>query len=197
MLKIISPNSGWVEVIVGPMFSGKSDELIRRLHLASIGKKRVICFKPAIDNRFSDNKVVSRTGAEVESISVPSGSVWSNDSVLFNIKWEDYDVVGFDEIQFFNPDVCVFIEKLAGAGKRVMVSGLDVDYNNQPFECSSLIAARAEFVDKLSAVCSVCGGLASRTFRKVKSTERVIVGDKDMYEARCRKCYSDGLFLKD
>jgi thymidine kinase len=177
------------------MFSGKSDELIRRLNLAFIGKKKVICFKPSIDNRFSETKIVSRTGAEIDSISVPGGSVWSTHSVLMNTDWEQYDVIGFDEIQFFNPDVCVFIEKLAGAGKRVIVSGLDLDYNNVPFEITSLVAARAEFVDKLSAVCSVCGGLASRTFRKVDSKERVVVGDK-IYEARCRKCYSEGMFEK-
>jgi thymidine kinase len=191
MLKIISPNSGWVEVIVGPMFSGKSDELIRRLHLASIGKKRVICFKPAIDNRFSDNKVVSRTGAEVESISVPSGSVWSNDSVLFNIKWEDYDVVGFDEIQFFDNSVVLLIEYLAGKGKRVIASGLDTDFNDVPFEVSSTLMAKSDFVDKLSAVCFLCGESASKTYRLSYSKERIVVGD-NIYEARCRRCFYDG-----
>lgn len=197
MPKIISSNNGWVEVILGPMFSGKSDELIRRLNLASIGKKRVICFKPAIDNRFSENKVVSRTGAEIECVSVPSGSVWSNDSVLLNIKWEDYDVVGFDEIQFFDESVVLLVEHLANNGKRVIMSGLDTDFNDIPFTVSSTLAAKADFVDKFGAVCCLCGGYASKTYRLSYSKERILVGD-NIYEARCRKCFYDGKgVLKD
>lgn len=190
MPRFVPYNRGWIEVITGPMFSGKSEELIRRLIRAKIAGQKIIAYKPSIDNRFSENKIVSRSGAEIECENINL----DNDDIdfLFHQKKSelDKDVYAFDEAQFFFPvtlsRVC---EHLADLGKRVIVCGLGCDYKNEPFNTMSYIMAKAEFVDKISAICIDCGDMATRTARTTKSTDRVVIGDTETYKAVCRKCH--------
>lgn len=178
---------GWVEAIVGPMYSGKSAELIRRLNLASIGKQRVVAFKPDIDIRFSSTDIVSRTGAKIECLPISTSSA---EATFNKINWDLYDVVGFDEIQFFGGYLIHICDTLASSGKRVVVAGLDTDFTGKPFETTIGLLCSAEYVEKVLAVCMVCGGPAGRTFRTNSSVvDRVAVGDTELYEARCRHCF--------
>lgn len=175
-------DTGWIEVIAGCMFSGKTEELIRRIRRAQIAKQSVKIFKPKIDNRYSENKIVSHSEQ-----SLPSEVVSSAQEILELSK--DAQVIGIDEAQFYDNDLVEVCNKLADDGKRVIVAGLDQDYRGVPFEPMPQLLAIAEYITKTLAICVNCGNPADRTQRKVKSTDRVLVGAADSYEARCRKCH--------
>ena len=176
--------TGWIEVIAGSMFSGKSEELIRRVRRAQIARQRVQVFKPAVDDRFGREAIVSHSEMSLPSVSVESAAA------LFEHIDAETQVVGIDEGQFFDaglPGVC---SALAGAGRRVIVAGLDQDYLGRPFEPMPQLLAIAEYITKTLAICMVCGAPANRTQRLVDSRERVLVGATGTYEARCRKCWT-------
>ncbi len=182
-----TPNSvprdtGWIEVIAGCMFSGKTEELIRRLRRAQIARLSVKIFKPKIDVRYSKEKIVSHSEQ-----SLPSLIVSTPDEILRNSK--DAQVVGIDEAQFFDNSLIDVCEQLADAGKRVIIAGLDQDYRGIPFEPMPQLLALAEYITKTLAICVKCGNPADKTQRKVAHAERVLVGADDSYEARCRKCH--------
>ncbi|ODS55114.1 MAG: thymidine kinase [Acidobacteria bacterium SCN 69-37] len=175
--------AGWIEVIAGSMFSGKSEELIRRLRRAQIARQRVQIFKPAVDDRYDEMAIVSHS-----EMKLPSVDVATSTELLAQVR-PSTEVVGIDEGQFFDnglPDVCA---RLAAAGKRVIVAGLDLDYRGVPFEPMPQLLASAEYITKTLAICMVCGGPANRTQRLVPSHDRVLVGASGTYEARCRHCY--------
>ncbi len=174
--------TGWIEVVAGCMFSGKTEELIRRLRRAQIAKQRVKIFKPKIDNRYSENKIVSHSEQ-----SLPS-EVVSSAQEIFELS-QDSQVIGIDEAQFYESDLVDVCNKLADSGKRVIVAGLDQDYKGVPFEPMPQLLAVAEYITKTLAICMNCGNPADRTQRKIKSADRVLVGAADSYEARCRKCH--------
>ena len=175
-------NTGWIEVIAGCMFSGKTEELIRRLRRAEIAKQKVMIFKPRIDPRFSAKAIVSHS-----DLSLPSLLIEVPDEIL--MLAEDAQVVGIDEAQFFPIGLVEVCDTLANQGKRVIVAGLDQDYKGVPFEPMPQLLAIAEYITKTLAICVVCGNPADKTQRKTYSSERVIVGASDIYEARCRKCH--------
>lgn len=175
-------NTGWVEVIAGCMFSGKTEELIRRLRRAKIAKLNVKVFKPRIDNRYSENQIVSHSEQSLPSIIV------ENPFEILDLA-EDAQVVGIDEAQFFSNELVDVANKLADEGKRVIIAGLDMDYRGIPFEPMPQLLAIAEYITKTLAICVNCGNPADRTQRKIASSERVLVGASDSYEARCRKCH--------
>jgi thymidine kinase len=180
---------GYIEVISGCMFAGKTEELIRRIKTLEFAKKNVLVFKPAIDNRYSNTKVVSHAGSSVESIVVPDAR-----SILDFVK-DDTDVIAIDEVQFFDEDVLLVCNYLAKKGKRVMCAGLDTDFRAEPFGVMPRLITDAEFVTKLTAVCMKCGAPATRTQRLVNGkpaqyTDPIImVGAAEAYEARCRHCH--------
>jgi len=175
-------NIGWIEVVAGCMFSGKTEELIRRLRRAKIAKQTVVIFKPNIDTRYSTNAIVSHSEQSLPSILIKDVK-----EILDLV--EDAQVIGIDEAQFFSNDLIDVCNQLADNGKRVIVAGLDMDYRGIPFEPIPQILAVAEYITKSLAICVVCGNPADRTQRKTSSSERVIVGAADVYEARCRKCH--------
>jgi thymidine kinase len=177
-----NPAHGWIEVITGSMFSGKSEELIRRLRRAQIARQKVQIFKPAFDNRFSESEIVSHSEMRIQGVNVGSSAE------LMRLINEDTEVIGIDEAQFF--DACT---ALAGAGKRVVVAGLDTDYLGRPFEPMPVLMAIAEYVTKTHAICMVCGNPASHTQRLVASDERMLLGASGTYEARCRRCFDPTL----
>jgi thymidine kinase len=164
------------------MFSGKTEELIRRLRRAEIARQEVAIFKPTIDKRYSDDHIVSHSDDRLKSIVVDSAA--EIPSLASSAR-----VVGIDEAQFFRMDLIEICESLASAGKRVIVAGLDQDFRGKPFEPIPQLLAVAEYITKTLAICVVCGNPADRTQRKTHSGERVLVGAKDIYEARCRKCF--------
>ncbi len=177
--------SGWIEVIVGSMYSGKTEELIRRLRRAQIARQRVEIFKPVIDDRYARDQIVSHS-----ELRIPSRSVRKATDVL---RWaHEAQVIGIDEGQFLGPALLDVCERLARAGKRVIVAGLDQDYMGKPFEPMPQLLAVAEFITKTLAICMVCGAPANRTYRKVARGGRVVVGGADLYEARCRRCFDLG-----
>jgi len=182
-----SSDSGWIEVITGSMFSGKSEELIRRLRRAQIGRQKVQIFKPAIDERFSHQHIVSHSEMKIESQAVKSAS-----EILAAVEI-DTDVVGIDEGQFFDQALVGVVNKLADQGKRVIIAGLDMDYLGRPFEPMPLLLAIAEDVTKTRAICMQCGSPAAYTQRLIASRERVVVGASEAYEARCRACFDPHL----
>jgi len=184
---IVKGNMGWIEVVVGPMFSGKSEELIRRLRRAEIGKQRVQIFKPAIDQRYAKNGIVSHSGLEIASELVESGS-----DVLLKVAPRT-EVVGIDEAQFLGDSVVDACVKLADLGKRVIVAGLDTDFMGRPFEPIPRLLAVAEEITKLLAICVRCGNPAVHTQRTVASEDLIVVGAGGMYEARCRRCFEPQL----
>ncbi len=175
-------DTGWIEVIVGCMFSGKTEELIRRLRRAEIAKQKVIVFKPKIDNRYSSDHIVSHSEAKLKSLVVES-------SKEVEQLAQDAQVIGIDEGQFFDSGIVEVAERLANQGKRVLIAGLDQDYRARPFEPMPQLLAVAEYITKTLAICVVCGNPADRTQRTTPSNERVLVGAKDSYEARCRRCF--------
>ena len=178
-----NPSGGWIEVITGSMFSGKSEELIRRLRRAQIARQKVQIFKPALDTRFSASEIVSHSEMRIEGMNVASSV-----EMLRLIK-DDTEVVGIDEAQFFDKQLPGACTELAAAGKRVIVAGLDTDYLGRPFEPMPAMMAIAEYVTKTHAICMVCGNPASHTQRLVDSDERMLLGAIGTYEARCRACF--------
>ena len=178
----VPKNTGWIEVIAGCMFSGKTEELIRRLRRAKIAKQNVKIFKPRIDTRFSDTQIVSHSEQALPSILIKD----INEIVELS---KDAQVIGIDEAQFFSPDIIEICNRLADEGKRVIVAGLDQDYRGIPFEPMPQLLSIAEYITKTLAICVKCGNPADKTQRKTESSERVIVGASDIYEARCRKCH--------
>jgi thymidine kinase len=174
---------GWIEVIVGSMFSGKSEELIRRLRRAQIARQRVQIFKPAIDLRYADDHIVSHS-----EMRIPSVAVVSSRALLERVE-PDTEVVGIDEGQFFDLELPMICNTLADQGKRVIVAGLDQDYLGKPFEPMPQLLAIAEYITKTHAICMVCGNPANHTQRLVASGDRVLVGAQGVYEARCRVCF--------
>jgi len=175
-------DTGWIEVITGCMFSGKTEELIRRLRRAQIAKQKVKIFKPLIDTRYSNKSIVSHNEQ-----SLPSILIKDINKVL--TQSDDAQVVAIDEAQFFSEDITNVCNQLALKGKRVIVAGLDQDYRGVPFEPMPQLLAIAEYITKQLAICVECGNPADKTQRKLASTERVIVGAADIYEARCRQCH--------
>jgi len=187
-----SRREGWVEVICGGMFSGKTEELIRRVRRAQIAKQRVQVFKPRLDDRYMTEKVTSHDGDHFEAIVVDS---------VADIEAQiapDSDVVAIDEVQFFDWRVADLVNGLAESGKRVILAGLDMDFRGEPFGPMPLLMAQAEMVDKLSAICVVCGSPASRTQRIIDGRPAsyhdpvILVGANEVYEARCRHCHEVG-----
>lgn len=174
---------GWIEVICGSMFSGKSEELIRRLRRALIARQRVQIFKPSVDARFSQEEIVSHS-----EMRLPSIPVSSSEQLLAKVDHRT-EVVGIDEAQFFDAGLVAACQRLADQGKRVIVAGLDKDYRGVPFEPIPSLMAVAEDVTKTLAICMRCGAPANNTQRLVESTDRVVVGAQGMYEARCRRCF--------
>ena len=174
---------GWIEVICGSMFSGKSEELIRRLRRAEIAKQKVQIFKPLIDERFDRDHIVSHNRQRL-----PSQRVRSSEELKRAVR-PDTRVVGVDEAQFFDDGLVEVCERLAGEGRRVIVAGLDKDYRGMPFEPIPQLLAVAEYITKTLAICMRCGRPANNSQRLIVSEERVIVGADDVYEARCRSCF--------
>jgi thymidine kinase len=175
--------SGWIEVIVGSMFSGKSEELIRRLRRAKIARQRVQVFKPHIDNRYSKAEIVSHSDMRHDSIAVEQA-----EELLHHVE-ADTEVVGIDEGQFFDAELVNVANFLAKQGKRVIIAGLDQDYTGKPFEPMPQLLAVAEFITKTHAICVKCGETANYSQRTFESEERVEVGASGKYEARCRRCF--------
>ncbi len=176
-------NVGWVEVIAGSMFSGKSEELIRRLRRAKIARQKVQVFKPEIDARFSNNHIVSHSEMRHESSNIRSAA-----EVMANVE-PDTEVVGIDEGQFFDEELVNVANQLAARGVRVIIAGLDQDYTGKPFEPMPQLLAIAEYITKTHAICMKCGQPANYSQRTFESEERVAVGASDKYEARCRACF--------
>ena len=181
------PNSGWIEVITGSMFSGKSEELIRRLRRAQIGRLKVQTFKPRIDDRYGHDHVTSHSDMRIASENVASSRE------LLDRVLPDTQVIGIDEGQFFDLELPMICNTLADGGKRVIVAGLDQDYLGKPFEPMPQLLAIAEYITKTLAICMVCGNPANHTQRLVANSERVLLGAQGMYEARCRHCFDPRL----
>ncbi len=182
-----APTHGWIEVITGSMFSGKSEELIRRLRRAQIARQRVQIFKPEFDDRFAVAEIVSHSEMRMQSVSMGSSA-----ELLRQVR-EDTEVVGIDEAQFFDRELPAVCAALADRGTRVVVAGLDTDYLGKPFEPMPHLMAIAEYVTKTHAICMVCGNPASHTQRLVASDERMLVGAAGTYEARCRRCFDPSI----
>lgn len=182
-------NHGYIEVVIGPMYSGKSEELIRRIKRAKIAKQNIVVFKPSIDNRYSECDVVSHSGDSVNAIPI------SNPKEIYNFIDEKTQVVGIDEVQFFDEEIVNIAVDLADRGIRVIAAGLDMDFKGEPFGPTPRLLAIAEFVDKIQAICSVCGQPATRSQRLIngepaKYDDPIIqIGAIESYEARCRKCH--------
>ncbi|MCO4772225.1 MAG: thymidine kinase [Deltaproteobacteria bacterium] len=178
--------TGWIEVVCGCMFSGKTEELIRRVVRARYARQDVAIFKPKIDQRYSSTEVVSHSRLSLEAHLVEKAEdIWK--------MGEGRQVVAIDEVQFFGMDVVPVVESLANSGSRVIVAGLDQDYRGQPFEPVPTLMAISEFVTKNLAICMRCGNPANRSQRIVNRAERVLVGETEAYEARCRRCFSPEL----
>ncbi len=182
--KSLKEKRGHIEVICGSMFSGKTEELIRRLNRALIARQKVEIFKPAIDKRYHESDVVSHNESSIRSTPVQ----FADDIILLA---GDCDVVGIDEVQFLDQQVVNVASVLANSGKRVILAGLDMDFEGKPFEPMPQLLAIAEYVTKVHAICMKCGDLASYSFRLSDSKEKVFIGEKEAYEARCRKCFME------
>ena len=175
---------GCIEIICGPMFSGKTEELIRRLKRSIIAKKKILVFKPKIDNRYSDDCIVTHNNNSIESISIEHG-LEKNISELS----KDINSIGIDEVQFFNESIIDICIKLANKNKRVIISGLDKDFKGKPFGIMPNILSEAEYITKLNAICNICGNYAFFTKRISKDKEQILLGELDKYEANCRSCF--------
>ncbi len=181
--KVRNNGTGWIEVIAGSMFSGKSEELIRRLNRARIARQKVQVFKPAIDARYSVEEIASHSGQKHDSVPV------STTAEMVSQIHEDTQVIGIDEGQFFDAAIVDAVNDLARRGKRVIVAGLDQDYTGKPFDPMPQLLSIAEFITKTHAICVRCGATANYSQRTVQSEARVEVGASDKYEARCRQCF--------
>jgi len=180
---LLPKNTGWIEVICGCMFSGKTEELIRRIRRAQIAKQTVAIFKPRLDTRYSTEHIVSHSEQSLTSQAVDDASE------ILQLS-QHAQVVGIDEAQFFKGNLVEVCEKLANQGKRVVVAGLDQDYRGKPFDPIPQLLAVAEYITKTLAICVVCGNPADRTQRKTPQQDRVLIGAKDIYEASCRHCHT-------
>lgn len=183
--RIHEQRTGWIEVVCGSMFSGKTEELIRRLKRAKIAKQKVEIFKPAIDVRYHEIDIVSHNQTAIRST-----PVHSSEEIL--LMTSDCEVVGIDEAQFFDRGIIEVVNKLAENGKRVIIAGLDMDSRGIPFGPMPNLMAIAEYVTKVHAICMVCGDIANYSYRKVPNEQQVMLGESDSYEARCRKCFHAG-----
>ena len=177
---------GWIEVVCGSMFSGKTEELIRRVNRAAIAKQNVIIFKPAVDIRYSEEEVVSHNKNSVTSIPISHAH-----EILDHV--EGYEVIAIDEAQFFSEDLVEICSALANKGYRVIVSGLDMDFMGRPFGPIPHLMSISEYVTKLHAICMQCGDVALYSYRLVDSEQKVLLGELNEYEARCRKCFHKGM----
>ena len=175
---------GWIEVICGSMFSGKTEELIRRLKRVKIANLKVEIFKPAIDVRYDEVKIVSHDTNAIQSTPI-------DNSQKILLLANDVEVIGIDEAQFFDSEIANVCDELAFRGIRVIVAGLDMDYLGNPFGQMPFIMAKADYVTKLHAICMKCGNIANYSYRKVPNEDQVMIGAKDVYEPRCRKCYHE------
>lgn len=174
---------GWIEVICGSMFSGKTEELIRRLNRAKFAKLKVEIFKPEIDVRYDEEKIVSHNENAIQSTPVPSSS-----HIL--LMADDVDVVGIDEAQFFDDAIVDVCNQLANSGSRVIVAGLDMDYLGKPFGPMPDLLATAEYITKVHAICTSCGDLAQHSYRKIANNKLVVLGETESYEPLCRACFN-------
>ncbi len=178
------PSRGWIEVVCGSMFSGKTEELIRRLRRAQIASQKVAIFKPKLDDRYDKSKIVSHDNNSIDSIPVGSAQ-----EILKQI--DDIKVIGIDEVQFFDKDIIEVAETLANEGKRVILAGLDMNYLGEPFGPMPDLLARAESITKLHAICDICGQEAGFSYRLTGDDGEIALGEKDKYQARCRQCKND------
>jgi thymidine kinase len=178
-----SDKIGWIEVVCGSMFSGKTEELIRRLKRAKYANLQVAIFKPQIDTRYHEQKIVSHDENTIQAISVLNAAEIMNHS-------SKADIIGIDEAQFFDANISDVCSKLAEMGKRVIVAGLDMDYLGNPFGEMPKLMAISNYVTKLHAICVKCGSIASYSFRITNDKNQVVLGEKDHYEARCRNCFN-------
>ena len=176
---------GWIEVICGSMFSGKTEELIRRLKRVEIANLKVEIFKPSVDMRYDDVKIVSHDANKIQSTPV------ANSQTILLLA-QDVDVVGIDEAQFFDDQITNVCEQLALKGIRVIVAGLDMDYQGKPFGQMPNLLATADYITKLHAICMKCGNIANVSYRKIAGGGQVLLGEKDLYEPRCRVCAALG-----
>lgn len=181
--------SGWLEIITGCMFSGKSEELIRRLKRAQIANQSILCFKPVKDDRYSEMQVVSHDSNAQDSLAIEK-----SEDILRHVE-QGTNVVGIDEGQFFDMNLVEIAQKLALSGKRVVIAGLDLDFRGIPFGPMPHLMAVAEYVTKVHAICPHCGNLATHSYRLSEEKDTVVIGEKDKYEPRCRMCYSMGHIL--
>ncbi len=179
-------HKGWIEVICGSMFSGKTEELIRRLNRARIAKQKVEIFKPEVDTRYDENDVVSHDSKAVSSTPIQNAS-----QIL--LYADDFEVVGIDEAQFFGDELVSTCNELANRGKRVIIAGLDMDFKGNPFGPIPKLMAMAEDVTKVHAICIRCGDLAQYSHRTVKNDKLVVLGETDAYEPLCRSCFNKAL----
>lgn len=186
-MDFITGHIGWIEVVCGPMFSGKSEELIRRLRRALIARKRVQVFKPVMDARYSADEIVSHADTRMKSEVIAQPQ-----EILQRLDWRT-QVVGIDEANFMGPELVDIAQQLADSGKQVIITGLDTDYMGRPFVPIPDLLCIAESITKLLAICLRCGNPAKHTQRLVESTDLIAVGGMGMYEARCRRCFEPGL----
>ena len=186
-MDVFTGNMGWIEVVCGPMFSGKSEELIRRLRRARIARKRVQVFKPVIDDRYSEYEIVSHSDTRIEAEVVNNAK-----EILIKLDWRT-EVVGIDEANFMGPELVEIAQQLADTGKKVLVAGLDTDYLGRPFPPMPDLLAVAESITKTLAICMRCGNPAKHTQRLSGSEDLIVVGAGGMYEARCRRCFEAGI----
>jgi thymidine kinase len=176
--------TGWIEVICGSMFSGKTEELIRRMNRATIAQQKVEIFKPALDTRYHEADIVSHNANSIRSTPVQA-------SAEIYLLATNCEVVGIDEAQFFDDEIVEVCTKLANQGKRIIVAGLDMDFRGKPFGAMPALMAIAEYVTKVHAICMKCGAVASYSYRLVYSEEKILLGETEKYEARCRKCFNE------
>jgi thymidine kinase len=186
-MEFVTGNVGWVEVICGPMFSGKSEELIRRLRRATVARKRVQVFKPVIDTRYAEHEIVSHGDLRMKSEVVSSGA-----EILDRVDWRS-EVIGVDEANFMGASLVDVAQRLADSGKQVIVAGLDTDYLGRPFAPIPDLLALAESITKTLAICVRCGNPAKHTQRLRGADDLIVVGAAEMYEARCRRCFEPGI----
>lgn len=186
-MDIVTGHLGWIEIVCGPMFSGKSEELIRRLRRARIARKRVQVFKPVIDDRYSADEIVSHTEMRMKSETITKVT-----DILSQLDWRT-QVVGIDEANFLGQGLVEIATQLADSGKQVIVAGLDTDYMGRPFPPMPDLLTLAESITKTLAICMRCGNPAKHTQRLVESSDLIVVGAAGMYEARCRRCFEPGI----
>lgn len=182
-MNIINQKTGWIELICGSMFSGKTEELIRRIRRAEYAKQKVLVFKPAMDDRYDENNIVSHSNMQAPSIPINEASE------IYAHLQEDTQIIAIDEAQFFDESIVGICNDLADQGYRVIVAGLDQDYKGSPFGSIPQLMAIAEYVTKNLAICMICGNPANRTQRTIHKDGQILVGSTEAYEARCRNCH--------